>query len=200
MAISDWRRYISTLVLLPPRPHVVDAHLFLGDNGRNKVAVDIACGTGRDTLYLLEKGYQVYAFDKDIGSLKHLSTHPLACSNPSLDLQLSLFEEYPFPKANMINASACLFFCKPNEFSILWHNIDAALDVNGIFCGHFLGTNNTDVDTHTDQQILTHSHEDIETLLKKYYIISWKVKKEYSAQLTNKKQRWLVNTLIAMKK
>jgi tellurite methyltransferase len=200
MAISDWQRYISTQALLPPRPHVVDAHLFLGNNGRNKVAVDIACGTGRDTLYLLEKGYQVYAFDKDISSLERLSTHPLACSNPSLDLQLSLFEEYPFPKANMINASACLFFCKQNEFSILWHNINKALDVNGIFCGHFLGTNTINVDTHADQPILTHSQEDIETLLKKYYIISWKVKKESSAQLTGKKQRWLVNTLIAMKK
>lgn len=200
MAISNWQRYINTQALLPPRPHVVDAHLFLGDNGRNKVAVDIACGTGRDTLYLLDKGYQVYAFDKDIGSLERLSTHPLACSNPSLDLQLSVFEEYSFPKANMINASACLFFCEPNEFSILWHNIDTALDVNGIFCGHFLGTNSVNVNTHTDKPILTHSQEDIETLLKEYYIISWKVKKEYSAQLTGKKQRWLVNTLIAMKK
>ena len=66
MAIIDWLNYLSTINLLPPRPHVIEAHQYLGENSHNKIAVDCGCGTGRDTLYLLEKGYQVYAFDKSL--------------------------------------------------------------------------------------------------------------------------------------
>lgn len=198
MAIIDWLHYLNAKTLLPPRSHVIDAHQFLGGNSHHQVAVDCGCGTGRDTLYLLEKGYQVYAFDKDLQSLEKLAQHPLATSSPKLDVKLSTFDEYPFPKAHLINASACLFYSSRNEFTILWQNINDTLLNNGIFCGHFLGSD--ELNNNENANILTHDKDELERLLTSFYIISWKEKRELSAQLTGNPRYWHVHTIIAMKK
>ncbi|PSW21895.1 SAM-dependent methyltransferase [Photobacterium sanctipauli] len=198
MATIDWLTNLNNQTVLTPRSHLVEAIEFLGSRSGKKVAVDIACGTGRDTLYLLENGYQVYAFDNDIPRLETLSQHPLTGDNPDLDIQISSFAEYEFPRANLINASACLFFSTETDFNILWNNIQNSLCHDGIFCGHFLG--NETLEENEQLPILTHSQRELEHLLNEYYIISWKKKQEYSAHLTGKKRLWLIHTIIAMKK
>ncbi|MGF1725584.1 class I SAM-dependent methyltransferase [Photobacterium nomapromontoriensis] len=198
MATADWLTHLNSLTMLCPRSHLIEAHEFLGDSIENKVAVDCACGTGRDTLYLLEKGYKVYAFDNDLPRLDILAQHPLTGSNPNLDIQISSFAEYQFPKSHLINASACLFFCTPTDFSILWRNIHQYLENNGIFCGHFLG--NDTLEENEKLPILTHSQRELEQLFSDFYIISWKKKQEYSSNLTGKKRLWLIHTIIALKK
>ncbi|GAL04210.1 SAM-dependent methyltransferase [Photobacterium aphoticum] len=149
-------------------------------------------------LYLLEQGYRVYAFDNDMPRLNTLSEHPLLGANPNLDIQISSFADYHFPKAHLINASACLFFCTPRDFTTLWGRIEYSLETNGIFCGHFLGKETLEADEQLP--ILTHSQAELEHLLSPFYIISWKKKQEYSANLTGAKRLWLVHTIIAMKK
>lgn len=198
MATVDWQSYLSNPKLLLPRAHIIEAHQFLGNMTTNRIAVDCGCGTGRDTLYLLEKGYQVYAFDSDIKCLETLSEHPLAAANPNLDVQVCSFADYAFPRANLINASACLFFCRREEFYLLWSKIKQSLYNGGVFCGHFLGA--VDLDDNETLPVLTHTKKELEQLLSSFYIVSWQEKHEYSAQLTGKKRAWLVHTIIAMKK
>ena len=198
MATVDWLDYLSNQKLLPPRAHVIEAHQFLGNATKDRIAVDCGCGTGRDTLYLLEQDYQVYAFDINIKSLEALSEHPLAASAPALDVQLSSFSDYEFPRTHLINASACLFFCSRNEFYQLWPNIQQSLYSGGVFCGHFLGID--DNCSHEDLPVLTHNKNELEQLFSSFYVVSWKEKQEYSAQLTGERRAWLVHTIIAMKK
>lgn len=198
MATVDWLDYLSNQKLLPPRAHLIEAHQFLGNITKGRVAVDCGCGTGRDTLYLLEQDYRVYAFDIDMKSLETLSEHPLAASNPSLDVQLSSFADYSFPRAHLINASACLFFCSSNEFYQLWPKIVESLCSGGVFCGHFLGIDESS--NNENLPVLIHSKSELEQLFSSFYIVSWKERYEYSAQLTGEKRAWLVHTVIAMKK
>ena len=198
MATADWLTHFNNQPVLTPRSHLVEAHAFLGEDLEHRIAVDCACGTGRDTLYLLEQGYRVFAFDNDVPRLNLLSEHPLLGANPNLDIQISSFAEYQFPKAHLINASACLFFCTPHDFKTLWTRIEHSLQINGIFCGHFLGAET--LEPQESLPILTHSQAELEHLLAPFYIISWKKKQEYSANLTGKKRLWLVHTIIAMKK
>ncbi|MGF1684530.1 class I SAM-dependent methyltransferase [Photobacterium minamisatsumaniensis] len=198
MATIDWLANLNNQTILIPRSHLVEAIEFLGSNANKKVAVDCACGAGRDTLYLLENGYDVYAFDNDIPRLEALSAHPLTSDNPNLNIQISSFADFEFPRAHLINASACLFFSTETDFNILWENIQDSLSVDGIFCGHFLGSET--LQENEQLPILTHSQREIEHLLSGFYIISWKKKQEYSAHLTGKKRLWLVHTIIAMKK
>ncbi|UTV29769.1 class I SAM-dependent methyltransferase [Photobacterium atrarenae] len=198
MATVDWLNYFNNPKLLPPRSHLIEAHQFLGHFAKDRIAVDCGCGTGRDTLFLLEQGYQVYAFDIDISCLKILSEHPLAAATPQLDVQQSSFADYRFPRAHLLNASACLFFSPRPEFPQLWHNIEQSLFSGGIFCGHFLEQDAQDYDTNLP--VLTWTRQDLEQLFTNFYIVSWKEKREYSAQLTGKKRAWLVHTVIAMKR
>ncbi|MGR2769794.1 class I SAM-dependent methyltransferase [Photobacterium sp. GSS17] len=198
MATIDWLTNLNNQTLLTPRSHLVEALEFIGGNGDGQVAVDCGCGSGRDTVYLLEKGYRVFAFDNDIPRLETLSEHPLTGANPNLDIQISSFAEYRFPKAHLINASACLFFSTQADFDILWRNICKSLHKDGIFCGHFLGSDT--LEENEKLPILTHSTKELERLLSDFYIISWKKKQEYSANLTGKRRLWLVHTIIAMKK
>lgn len=198
MATVDWQSYLSNPKLLLPRSHIIEAHQFLGNMAKGRIAVDCGCGTGRDTLYLLEKHYQVYAFDIDLKSLEALSEHPLAAANPNLDVQVCSFDDYQFPRANLINASACLFFCQRDEFYRLWTKIERSLFSGGVFCGHFLGT--LDSDPNEPLPVLTHSPKELEQLLSSFYVVSWQEKQEVSAQLTGQKRVWLVYTVIAMKK
>jgi len=198
MAIVDWLNYLSNPKLLLPRAHIIEAHQFLGNMTKGRTAVDCGCGTGRDTLFLIEKDYQVYAFDIDIKSLEALTEHPLATAAPNLDVQISSFADYSFPRTNLINASACLFFCDREEFHQLWPKIEQSLFSGGVFCGHFIG--NADIDNKNSLPVLTHTKSELEQLFSSYYIVSWKEKQEYSAQITGKKRAWLVHTIIAMKK
>ncbi|KLV06998.1 hypothetical protein ABT56_07580 [Photobacterium aquae] len=198
MATVDWLSHLNNHTLLAPRSHLIEAHEFLGGSGEGKVAVDCACGSGRDTLYLLEKGYHVYAFDNDVTRLESLCEHPLSGANSRLVLSVSAFADFVFPRAHLINASACLFFTTPTDFAVLWQNVYKSLYKDSIFCGHFLGSET--LEPGEKLPILTHSQQQLEQLFSQYYIISWKKKQEFSANLTGKKRLWLVHTIIAIKK
>ena len=57
--------------------------------------LDVACGRGRNTRFLLEKGYSVVALDKDVEGLSDLKNHP--------DLEIiaaDLEDGRPFPVLN----------------------------------------------------------------------------------------------------
>ena len=49
MATVDWLSNLSNQTILNPRSHLVEAHEYIGEHGERKVAVDCACGNGRDT-------------------------------------------------------------------------------------------------------------------------------------------------------
>jgi SAM-dependent methyltransferase len=56
--VSDWvRKYIS---LVPSK----------------KLVLDLACGSGRNTRFLLDQGYTVVALDKDVSQLADISGNP----------------------------------------------------------------------------------------------------------------------------
>ncbi|WP_299018043.1 trans-aconitate 2-methyltransferase [uncultured Photobacterium sp.] len=198
MATVDWLNYLNNQKVFAPRAHIIEAHHFLGNMTQRRIAVDCGCGTGRDTIYLLEKNYQVYAFDNDMRSLEALVNHPLAAATPKLDVQICNFSEFTFPRSHLINASACLFFCPKHEFNPLWKNIEKSLYSGGVFCGHFISVINRNIDEKLP--VLTHSKYELEQLFNSFYIVSWKEKQEFSAQLTGEKRAWLVHTIIAMKK
>ncbi|MCM0148639.1 class I SAM-dependent methyltransferase [Photobacterium galatheae] len=198
MATIDWQTYLSPSALQPPRTHLIEAHQLLGDQLRGKVAVDCGCGRGRDTFFLLENQYRVYAFDNHLESLRQLSTHPLAASNPLLDLQHCSFSEYRFPKAHLVNASASLFFCPRQDFYAVWQKIVQCLYPGGLFCGHFLGMNGDETDY--SEQVMTLSRQELERLFSQFYVVSWQQRHEVSSRLTGTKHQWHIHTFIAMKK
>jgi SAM-dependent methyltransferase len=102
-----------------------------------KIAVDCGCGAGADIGYLVSKGFVVYGFDVEEESISRCATR--FKGDKSVTLSRSSFSSYKFPKASLVVADASLFFCPKSEFAGVWRSIYECLYPGGIFCGSFLG-------------------------------------------------------------
>lgn len=106
-----------------------------------KVAVDCGCGAGSDIAFLRNEGFTVHAFDIETESIK-LCTERFE-SDEQVFLSRDSFSSYNYPKSALIVADASLFFCLESEFERVWANMINSLEKDGIFCGSFLGPNDT---------------------------------------------------------
>ena len=75
-------------------------------------AIDLGCGAGNDTMFLLEKGFKVIAIDqeekvKDIIENKNLNKE-------NLKLIIDDFSKIEIPNTDLILANFSLFFVKAN--------------------------------------------------------------------------------------
>lgn len=68
------RKYTEESALLMPRRES-DILSKYASKAPNKLALDIACGTGRNTLYLAKEGFEIDALDISAVALQELSQH-----------------------------------------------------------------------------------------------------------------------------
>jgi tellurite methyltransferase len=104
-------------------------------------AVDLGCGTGRDTLALLERGWRVLAIDSEPAGIDRLmqriSDSPEAARR--LETRVARFEDASWPAADLVNSSFALPFCPPDVFPGVWARITDSLVHGGRFCGQLFG-------------------------------------------------------------
>ncbi|MBL9002119.1 MAG: class I SAM-dependent methyltransferase [Phycisphaerae bacterium] len=142
----DWPRYFDAVASLGPRDTLIRAAGLHGqaDPANPPMAVDIACGEGRDTRELLARGWRVWAFDATCQAIDRLSasvpTHHLgALSARVLRMEdAAAAEDWPGEVA-LVNASFALPFCDPAAFPSLWKRIVECLVPGGRFAGQFFG-------------------------------------------------------------
>lgn len=102
-------------------------------------AIDLGCGSGRDTMELLHRGWRVLAIDKEREAIQRLMNDLSADVSENLTTLVSPFEELVLPPSQLINASFSLPFCLPNHFDALWQQIVDSLAQNGFFAGQLFG-------------------------------------------------------------
>ncbi len=104
-----------------------------------RLAVDLGCGDGRDTVEILRRGWQVLAMDKETEAIARLIQR--TDLNPThLQTQVSSFESFVFPdQVDLINASFCLQFCPAEQFPVFWEKAVKALVFGGRFSGQLIG-------------------------------------------------------------
>ena len=102
-----------------------------------KIAIDCGCGAGSDIAFLLAHGFKVHAFDIEEDSISRCKAR--FKGNPDLKLYQAGFDTFDYPEASLVLADASLFFCQPNKFDEVWDNICRSLGNTGVFCGSFLG-------------------------------------------------------------
>jgi SAM-dependent methyltransferase len=101
-------------------------------------AVDLGCGTGRDTAELLRRGWRVLAIDREQEALDRL--HSLVGpDSPRLETRHERFETATWPHCDLVNSSFALPFCAPAEFPVVWEKIVDSLPTGGRFCGQLFG-------------------------------------------------------------
>ncbi len=109
-------------------------------NGK-RVAIDCGCGAGADIAFLRGQGYTVHAFDVEPEAIRQCD-HRFE-DDAEVHLDVSTFSTFDYPRSTLVVADASLFFCPPDEFSDVWQKITGSLVPGGVFCGSFLGPDDT---------------------------------------------------------
>lgn len=190
----DWPMYFDAVTGKPPRETCIRAldaferewNELGGNADRALLAVDIACGEGRDTREILKRRnriqWRVLACDTSSDGLERLRASlskedqqrvrlsleameliPSACVRGSVASELNVQVD----GVDFINASFALPFCRPDDFPRLWDWIVGSLRPGGRFAGQFFGVRD-------DWRMLRprshHSRDEIQNLLTPFEI------------------------------
>ena len=101
-------------------------------------AIELGCGTGRDTIYLIQNGWNVLAIDREDVEER--------IKNKLTDEELKRFrflkqsfeDIQELEKTNLVVANFSIPFCKKEKFNELWNKIEESILPNRIFCRKFL--------------------------------------------------------------
>ncbi|AKG24127.1 class I SAM-dependent methyltransferase [Calothrix sp. 336/3] len=168
----DWSAYYNAVADRPPRQTLLTAielrsaeaaiAKFQQENNHfnHSFAVDLGCGDGRDTIEILNQGWQVLAIDAEPEAIQRLTNRPQV-NLAHLETQIVKFEDLNLPQnIDLINASFSLPFCLPQSFPILWQKIVNSLRPGGRFCGQLFGEQDSwaignSINYHTYSQIIS---------------------------------------------
>jgi tellurite methyltransferase len=131
--MNEWTRYYDA-VGGEPRETLLDAVERFAAPG---TAVDLGCGTGRDTIELLRRGWQVLAIDSEAEAIRRLRA--TAGDDARLATQVAAYKDAALPECDLANASWSLPFCPPEMFGVVWNRIVDALVPDGRFAGQLFG-------------------------------------------------------------
>ena len=132
--MTEWTRYYDAVGAGEPRETLLAALESIAEPG---VSVDLGCGTGRDTIELLRRGWRVIAIDAEAEAIQRLRT--ATGDDPRLETQVTAYEDATLPPCDLVNASWSLPFCAPTMFEAVWGRVVEALRPGGRFCGQLFG-------------------------------------------------------------
>jgi tellurite methyltransferase len=139
-AKRDWPAYFAAVEGKPARDTLLRAlDLFAKEPPADRFAIDLGCGSGRDTLDLLSRGWRVLAIDSSELAIDLIRQKVPPEHLPRLQTRVAAFEGLTLPRADLVNASYALPFCDPPAFPALWRSVVDAIPVGGRFAGQFFG-------------------------------------------------------------
>lgn len=136
----SWREYYDKTGERPPRPTLLFALDRCADAGLAAgQAVDLGCGTGRDTVEMLRRGWSVLAIDAEASAIEGLRARPDLPAGARLETRVARFEEAEWAPCDLVNASFALPLCAPEAFPALWRRMLGSLRPGGRFAGQLYG-------------------------------------------------------------
>lgn len=170
--------------------------LFEAPQAQPKFAIDLGCGSGRDSLALLEQGWQVLAIDGEAEAIAALEQATPPAWRSRLQTQQVTFEAMSLPPADLINASFALPFCSPENYDAVWQKITQAVNPHGRFVGQFFGPRD---EWAAKPSMTFHTAEQVKTLLTPFEIETFKEVEEDGQTATGQPKHWHLFTVIAQK-
>ena len=155
-------------------------------------AIDLGCGSGNETVYMLKQGIKVIAIDRQLnknfilGRLNENEKEHVTFSEQD-------FESVQLENTDTVTAFFSIPFCNPYYFDELWDKIYESINDNGYFVGQLFG----DRDEWKDNKLInTFTIEEVKVYLERYKILKLD-EIEYVRESDNKK--WHFYNIIAKK-
>jgi tellurite methyltransferase len=212
-AKRDWPRYFQAVEGKPARDTLLKAlELFEKEDAASRasagqpvvpsparLAVDLGCGSGRDTFELLRRGWRVLAIDSSQLGLELLEkqVHGRGLPAEQLECRAVGFEGLALPPATLVNASYSLPFCDPEAFPALWRTISTSIQIGGRFAGQFFGPRD-------DWSLLPdrshHSRSQVDELLRDFTMESLIESESREAGATGEIKDWHIFHVVAKRR
>ena len=163
------------------------------DNYKIDNAIDLGCGSGNESVYMVKNGIKVLAIDRQLNQdfiLNRLSDD----EKKLISFKEGSFENIELPKTQLLTAFFSIPFCNPNNFDELWTKIYNSIEDNGYFVGQLFGDRDA---WNVVDSINTFPIDKVKEYLKEYKIIKLE-EVEYVRESDNKK--WHYYDIIAQKK
>lgn len=106
----------------------------------DRVAVDLGCGGGRDTIELLRRGWRVLAIDAEPAAIDAVSSRDDIPAGAVLSGQAARFEDAEWPHCDLVNSGFALPLMAPGDFAAVWRRITASLNPGGRISCQLYGT------------------------------------------------------------
>lgn len=132
--MGDIQKYYKNTVNALPHPLV---RKFINMNIKPGKAIDLGCGAGRDTIFLIRNGWNVLSIDKE-DTQEIISSQLNNEEIRKLDFKCQDFESIELKNINLLVASFSIPFCNKNNFNEFWKKISESILSGRIFCRKFL--------------------------------------------------------------
>jgi tellurite methyltransferase len=167
-AQGDWDEYYRATAGRNPSAWFIRAVEHIdGNHGNGRLAVDLGCGNGVETKAFLDRGWRVFATDREPSAIEFTASRVTADELERLTTLVSPFADLELPACDLVFAQLSLPFAPADVFPGLWQRVRQAINPGGYFVGQFLGPN----DDWAGGQCLIHSVDDIATLFEGWDIV-----------------------------
>jgi len=129
----DWASYYEKTGERPPRETLLfaldrcDAEAVAGP----RFAVDLGCGSGRDTIEILRRGWRVLAIDGEPAAIEKLMARDDLPPGAELTGHVARFEDATWPNCDLVNSSFALPLMAAQDFPAVWQRITGSLNPGG---------------------------------------------------------------------
>jgi len=195
----SWQEYYAKTGQRSPRPtllYALDRFAEERDPEEQLKAVDLGCGSGRDTIELCRRGWAVLAIDAEASAIESLRARPDLPTDAMLETCVERFEDADWGEVNLVNAGFSLPLCPPQVFPDLWKRIFRSLRRGGRFAGQLYG----DRDEWAGDPTLTHlTRAQIETLLADLELEYFEEEEDDAVTPRGKPKHWHIFHIVARK-
>lgn len=159
-------------------------------------AIELGCGAGRDTIYLIKNGWNVLAIDReDVSSRIQSKLNKEEVKKFKFSQQK--FENIKLEKNNLVVANFSIPFCNKNNFKELWNKINNSILKDGYFVGNFFGNN--DEWKSTKEEMIFMTKKQVLELFENFEIIEIKEVEKDNLTGLGKIKHWHMFNVIAKK-
>ncbi len=106
---------------------------FIEINIKPLKAIDLGCGAGSNTTYLIKNGWEVLAIDKE-DTEQIISSKLDDAEIKRFRFELQTFENIKLEKTNLLVANFSIPFCNKNYFYKFWNKITDSILKEWILC------------------------------------------------------------------